>query len=91
MYDEISYPVLVIQKFDDGKFQIDGFTTPEDGLAFFNFIKNHTDLSGITDLRLCVTVLQHKEGGIRTIRTAAKACNAKIIEMIISIDPIKEE
>ena len=65
MYDEIPFPVLVIQKFDDGKVQIDGFTTPKDGLAFYDFIKDHTDLSGITDLRLCMTVLQHTAGGIK--------------------------
>lgn len=65
MYDEISFPVLVIQKFDSGKVQIDGFTQPEDGLAFYNFIKDHTDLHNLEDLRLCVTILQYTPGGIK--------------------------
>lgn len=65
MYDEISYPVLVIQKFDDGKVQIDGFTIPKDGLAFYDFIKDHTDLHNLEDLRLCVTILQYTPGGIK--------------------------
>lgn len=65
MYDEIPFPILVIQKFNNGKFQIDGFAEPEDGVAFYNFIKDHTDLPTIEDLRLCVTVLQYTPGGIK--------------------------
>ena len=59
MYDQMDLPVLVIQEDNQGRNQVNKFSTPEDGLAFYDFLKNHTDLCGITDLRLCVTVLQH--------------------------------
>lgn len=66
MYDEISFPVLVLLKDNQGRMHINKFNTPEDGIAFYDFIKNHTDLYNIKDLRLCVTVLQHTpEGGIK--------------------------
>ena len=65
MYDEIPYPILVIQKFTDGKVQIDGFTTPDDGLSFYNFIKDHTDLLNLENLQLCVTVREYEPGGIK--------------------------
>ena len=59
MYDEIPDPFMVIQKFKNGNFQIDKFTTAEDGVSFYDFIKNHTDLDNIEDLRVCVTVLYY--------------------------------
>lgn len=46
---------------------------------------------GTQETNQSVTYSKRQAGAIRTIRTAAKAYNAKIIEMIISIDPIKEE
>lgn len=63
MYGQISFPVLVIQKFTDSRLQIDKFNTPEDGIAFYDFIKNYTDLRDIEDLRLCMTVLQYNPEG----------------------------
>lgn len=59
MYDEIDTPFLVIQKGKD-RLQIDRFKQPDDATAFYGFIKNHTDLYNLEDLRLCVTVLQFK-------------------------------
>lgn len=58
-YDKIDFPVLVIQEDNHGRNQVNKFNTPEDGIAFYDFIKNHTDLCGVADLRLCMTVLQH--------------------------------
>lgn len=58
MYDQVDFPFLVIQKGKD-RVQIDRFKQPEDGLAFYDFIKNHTDLYNLEDLRLCVTVLMY--------------------------------
>lgn len=46
---------------------------------------------GTQETNQSVTYSKRQAGAIRTIRTAARACNAKIIEMVISIDPIKEE
>lgn len=46
---------------------------------------------GTQETNQSVTYSKTQTGAIRTIRTAARTCNAKIIEMIISIDPIKEE
>ena len=46
---------------------------------------------GTQETNQSVTYSKKQSGAIRTIRTAARACNAKIIEMVISINPIKEE
>ena len=58
MYDKVDFPFLVIQKGKD-RVQIDRFKQPDDAMAFYDFIKNHTDLYNLEDLRLCVTVLMY--------------------------------
>lgn len=46
---------------------------------------------GTQETNQSVTYSKRQAGAIRTIRTAARTCNAKIIGMVISINPFKEE